>query len=118
MIKKLNVQNLEVGDLVLVRRKTFTGKHKITDHWENDIYRVVSLREDGIPVLMVRKIHGGVERKLHCNMLFPLNQNIQYEDIQLIDHVNESMESADTGTNVKQESADLAVKEQPVYKDP
>ena len=41
-------------------------------------------------------------------MLFPLNQNIQCEDIQLIDHVNESMESADTGINVKEESADLA----------
>ena len=59
--QKIKCSKLEVGDLILVRRKAFTGKHKITDHWENDIYRVVSLREDGIPVLVVRKIHRGVE---------------------------------------------------------
>ena len=29
-----------VGDLALLRRMTFKGKHKIQDHWEDTIYHV------------------------------------------------------------------------------
>lgn len=46
-------------------------------------------------------------------MLFPLNQNIQSENIQPIDHVNDSVELVDTSEVVKEISAELAIKEQP-----
>ena len=92
---RVRCSKLDVGDLVLVRKRAFAGKHKIADRWENEIYEVVSLRNDGIPVLTVKNLNGGKEWKLHRNMLFPLNQNIQSDNLQPID-VDESEKFADT----------------------
>ena len=63
---KVRCSKLDKGDLVLVRKRAFTGKHKIADHWENDIYEVMSLRNDGIPVLTVKnfKWRKGMETTL------------------------------------------------------
>ena len=47
--KKVRCSKLNIGDLVLVRKRAFTGKHKIADCWDYDIYKVVSFRNDGIP---------------------------------------------------------------------
>ena len=44
---------LEPGDLVLVWKKGFQEKHKITDHWEKDPYEVIKQRQDGLPVFVV-----------------------------------------------------------------
>ena len=38
------------GDLVLVKRKGFTSKHKIADKWEYEPYEIVSQHLDGLPV--------------------------------------------------------------------
>ena len=62
---------LEPGDLVLVRKKGFQEKHKISDRWEQDPYEVVRQRQDGLPVFVVT--NNGKEQVLHCNMLLPLN---------------------------------------------
>ena len=58
------------GDLVLVKRKGFTTKHKIADKWETEPYEIVSQCSDGLPVYTVER--NGRERTLHRNMLFPL----------------------------------------------
>ena len=39
--KSAKSPKLEPGDLVLVRKKGFQEKHKITDHWEEDPYEVI-----------------------------------------------------------------------------
>ena len=62
---------LEPGDLVLVKQKGFTLKHKIADKWETEPYEIVSQRSDGLPVYTVMR--NGCERTLHRNMLFLLD---------------------------------------------
>ena len=44
---------LEPGDLVLIKRKGFTSKHKIADKWETEPYEIVSQRSDGLLVYTV-----------------------------------------------------------------
>ena len=68
--KTAKYSNSLPGDLVLVRRKGFTTKHKIADKWETEPYEMVSQRSDGLPVYTV--VRDGRERTLHCNILFPL----------------------------------------------
>ena len=58
------------GDLVLVRRKGFTSKHKIADKWESEPSEIVSQHSDRLPVYTVMR--NDRERTLHCNMLFQL----------------------------------------------
>ena len=41
------------GNLVLVKKKGFTSKHKIADKWETEPYEIVSQRSDGLPVCTV-----------------------------------------------------------------
>ena len=41
------------GDLVLVKKRGFTSKHKIADKWETEPYEIVSQRSDGLPVYTV-----------------------------------------------------------------
>ena len=40
--RKIRCSKLDIGDLVLVRQKGFTGKHKVADRWEKDYYEVIS----------------------------------------------------------------------------
>ena len=68
--KTAKCSKLLPGDLVLVRRKGFTIKHKIADKWETEPYEIVSQRSDGLPVYTV--VRDDRERTLHHNMLFPL----------------------------------------------
>ena len=51
--KTAETSKLEPGDLVLVWRKGFQEKHKISDRWESDPYEVIKQREDGLPVFVV-----------------------------------------------------------------
>ena len=39
--RKVRCSKLEPGDLVLVKKFGFKGKHKIQDRWENQIYEVL-----------------------------------------------------------------------------
>ena len=43
------------GDLVLVKKKGFTSKHKIADKWETEPYEIVSQRSDGLPIYTVMR---------------------------------------------------------------
>ena len=51
--KSAKSPKLEPGDLVLVQKKGFQEKHKISDRWEKDPYEVVKQRQDGLPVFVV-----------------------------------------------------------------
>ena len=63
---------MEVGDLVLVRKTALKGKHKIQDRWESDEYHVIGQPIPGIPVYKVQCVEGGRTRILHRNLLLPL----------------------------------------------
>ena len=69
--KTARSSKLEPGDLVLVKQRGFTSKHKIADKWGTEPYEIVSQRSDGLPVYTVMR--NGCERTLHRNMLFPLD---------------------------------------------
>ena len=77
--KTARCSKLEPGDLVLVKRKCFTSKHKIAVKWETKPYEIVSQRSDGLPVYTVMR--NVCERTLHRNMLFPLGLRRDSESI-------------------------------------
>ena len=68
--KTAKCSKLLPGDLVLVKKKGFTSKHKIANKWESEPYEIVSQRSDGHPIYTVMR--NDRERTLHRNMLFPL----------------------------------------------
>ena len=90
-----------LGDIVMVRQKGFTGKHKVADRWENDYYEVISQKPKGIPVFGIRSLGKDKgERMLHRNMLYPLSFQVQSEHEQHddVDHsslVEDQLESVD-----------------------
>ena len=53
---------LDIGDLVLVKKTAWKGKHKIQDMWESDEYQVIEQPTPGIPVYKVKCITGGKTR--------------------------------------------------------
>ena len=63
---------LEIGDLVLVIKTAWKGKHKIQDRWESDEYKVIGQSTPGVPVCKVDCVAGGGTRILHRNLLLPL----------------------------------------------
>ena len=77
--KTARCSKLEPGDLVLMKQKGFTSKHKIADKWETEPYEIVSQRSDGLPVYTVMR--NDCERTLHRNMLFPLGLQHDSESI-------------------------------------
>ena len=103
------------GDLVLVRRKGFTSKHKIAGKWESETYEIVSQHSDGLPVYTVMR--NDRERTLHHNMLFPLG--LQCDKGSVWDDIGESENS---GNPVPEQvdnflSSDGEV-DQPIYEGP
>ena len=68
---------LDIGDLVLVKKTAWKGKHKIQDRWESDEYQVIEQPTPGIPVYKVKCIAGGKTRVLHCNLLLPLQGRLR-----------------------------------------
>ena len=77
---------LEVGDLVLVRRLGHRVCGKLSDKWEDGVYTVTA-KSTNIPVYTVTDSNG-VKRTLHRNMLLPVGHlNVEAE-------VSEPKESA------------------------
>ena len=79
--KKVRCTKLESGDLVLVRQKAFLGKHKIQDRWENEPYIVLEQVRPDAPVFKVAREGETKSRTLHRNMLFPLAQGVQSDEL-------------------------------------
>ena len=73
---------LDIGDLVLVRKTAWKGRHKIQDRWESDEYQVIGQPNPDIPVYEVKCIAGGRTRVLHCNVLLPLQGRLRQQSGQ------------------------------------
>ena len=103
------------GDLVLVRRKGFTSKHKIADKCESEPYEIVSQHSDGLPVYTVMR--NNRERILHHNMLFPLG--LRHDTGSVLDNIDESENS---GNPVSEQVDNFPTNDdkvdQPIYEGP
>ena len=88
--RRCNAAVLTVGDRVLVRKLAFTGKHKLADRWEPDVYVIVKQPNCDIPVYTVQpeirqQKDGGrrLQRTVHRNHLLPvgslLDSNVKPE---------------------------------------
>ena len=88
-----------IGDLVLVKKTAWKGRHKIQDRWESDEYQVIGQPIPDIPVYEVKCIAGGTTRVLHCNLLLPLQGRIRQQEGQMeIDPLGpEEEEEEDSG---------------------
>ena len=71
---------LQIDDLVLVKRVAWEGKHKIQNKWEPSEYVVVEQPNLNVPMYKVRSLDDGKERVLHRNMLLPLGIKFTPED--------------------------------------
>ena len=74
---------MDIGDLVLVKKTAWKGKHKIQDRWESDEYQVIAQPTPGIPVYKVKCIAGGRTRVLHRNLLLPLQGRLRQTEGQM-----------------------------------
>ena len=103
------------GDLVLVKKKGFASKHKITDRWETEPYEIVSQRADGLPVYTV--IRNDRERTLHRNMLFLLG--LQCDSGSILSNLAEFEDTENPELNqVDNFSNSDGEVDQPVYEGP
>ena len=78
----LRGHQLQSGDRVLVKRVYFgEGKHKLEDFWEEDVYVVIDCHPD-VPVYTVKRENGkGRIRRLHRNMLLPVEDRLPSDDV-------------------------------------
>ena len=61
---------LNVGDEMLLWITTYTGKHKISYMWENQVYIVISKPFENLPVFRIKPESGeGKIKVVHGNML-------------------------------------------------
>ena len=89
---------LGIGDLVLVKKTAWKGRHKIQDRWESDEYQVIGQPTPGIPVYEVKCIAGGKTRVLHCNLLLPLQGRIRQQGGQAVEYpIGPEEEEEDSG---------------------
>ena len=71
--KNARAATVQVGDRVLVRNVNIRGKQKLADHWESEVYKVISQPNSDIPVYEVQPECGqGRKRTLHRNLLLPI----------------------------------------------
>ena len=77
--KRCRGDELEVGDLVLVKQIDWKGRHKIQDKWEDEKYQVMGQPTPGVPLYAVKSIAGGRPRVFHRNLLLPLQGRIRQE---------------------------------------
>ena len=80
MIKKVKGPQLQIDDLVLVKRVAWKGRHKIQNKWEPSEYVVVEQSNLKVLVYKVRSLEDGKERILHRNILLPLGIKFIPED--------------------------------------
>ena len=70
--KKVKGSQLQVNDIVLVKRVAWKGRHKIQNKWEPSEYIVVEQPNLKVPVYRVKSLEDNKVRVLHRNMLLPL----------------------------------------------
>ena len=112
--RKVRCSKLEPGDLVLVKKFGFKGKHKIQDRWENQIYEVLESCHSSPLVFRIRKEDGtGKTRVLHRNLLLPFRSRILEEEIPPLspDPVDDN-QSDDQVESIQENSEDSSEDEQ------
>ena len=70
--KKVKGSQLQIDDIVLVKKVAWKGRHKIRNKWETSEYVVVEQPNLKVPVYKIRSLEDNKERVLHGNMLLPL----------------------------------------------
>ena len=73
---KVRCAPLQVGDLVVLRQKSFRGKCKIQDRWDSTLYEVIEIPYPDMPMFKIQP-QGDPEAKpriLHRNLLQPIRQ--------------------------------------------
>ena len=70
--RKVNGSQLQVDDIVLVKRVAWKGRHKIQNKWEPSEYVAVAQPNLKIPVCRVKSLEDNKEMVLHRNMVLPL----------------------------------------------
>ena len=79
--RRVRCSKLEPGDLVLVKRFGFRGKHKIQDRWETHVCEVLESCHSSPLVFRVRREDGtGGVKVLHRNHLLPFRTKILDEE--------------------------------------
>ena len=79
--RRVRCSKLRPGDLVLIKRFGFRGKHKIQDKWENQVYEVLESCHSSPLVFRLRREDGtGGIRTLHRNHLLPFRTKILEKD--------------------------------------
>ena len=99
--RRVRCSKLEPGDLVLVKKFGFRGKHKIQDRWENHVYEEVLESCHSSPlVFRIRREDGeGGIRVLHRNLLLPFKTRILDEELTPQSTPKEELEDCtQTGT--------------------
>jgi transposase InsO family protein len=72
--KRTRGAKLKVGDIVLVRRMAFEGRHKLADRWEAPEYIVIEVPWEEGPIYKIKRVDGtGKVHVLHRNQLLPLS---------------------------------------------
>ena len=88
--QKVRCSKLDIGDIVMVRQKGFTGKHKVADRWEKDYYEVISQKPSRIPVFVIKSLgENGGEKTLH--MIGTVYLNIPLSSASLHGHPRSSL---------------------------
>ena len=84
--RKSQAAVLAKGDKVLVRKLHFSGKHKLANKWEPDIFVVIDQPNDDIPVYVVepevkdlRNRRRRTQRTVHRNHLLPIGSLLDPE---------------------------------------
>ena len=74
--KSVHCHKLEIGDLVLLRDKKPGSNYKIADQWVDEVFKVVSQKDDS-PVFKIKQVGKGVEHVIHQNMIHPARSVIR-----------------------------------------
>ena len=93
--KRCKGAELDIRNLVLVRKTACKGKHKMQDRWESDDFQVIGQTNPGIPVYKVESVAGGRTRVLHRNLLLPLQGRIRQPGGQEVEDLQSPEEEED-----------------------
>ena len=100
---------LQKGDRVLVKKLAFTGKHKLADRWEPEIYIVTDQPNRDIPVYIVQieSRTGGkrCRRTLHRNHLLPIGELLSLDEDSepVVDTADRNVELSSESSDTKSE---------------
>jgi hypothetical protein len=73
--KKVRSSTLAEGDRVLLKKVVFSGKHKLCDKWQDEVYIVKQQPNQDIPVFEIQQESNKRKKKtVHRNKLLPIGE--------------------------------------------